>query len=91
MIRREGKIVLINLWVKDNYSGTIHQVGTDKHDSIEFIDGQVCYVNMQNMSSTLDDDGYSFVEAPNLDDYVSVTPEQLLLNRKLIHKDLGVI
>lgn len=32
-----------------------------------------------------------FVEAPNLDDYVSVTPEQLLLNRKLIRKDLGVI
>ena len=83
--------MLINLWVKDNYSGTIHQVGTDKHDSIDFIDGRVCYVNMQNMSSTLDDDGYSFVEAPNLDDYVSVTPEQLWLNRKLIHKDLGVI
>lgn len=29
-----------------------------------------------------------FVDAPDLDDYVSVTPEQLWLNRELVHRDL---
>ena len=78
--------MLINLWVKDKTNGYIHQVGTDVHDSVEFLDGQVVYVNMQNSASTLDD--YEWVEAPNLDNYVSVTPEQLWLNRELVHKDI---
>jgi hypothetical protein len=78
--------VLINLWVKDKQNGRIHQVGTDVHDSIEFLDGKVVYVNMQSTASTLD--YYEFVEPPDLDGYVSVTPEQLWLNRELVHKDI---
>lgn len=78
--------MLINLWVKDKSNGHIHQVGTDVHDSIEYLCGQVVYTNMQSTASTLDE--YEFVEAPDINDYVSVTPEQLYLNRELVHKDI---
>lgn len=78
--------MLINLWVKDKHDGRIHQVGTDTHDAIEYLDGQVIYYNLQNSGSTLDI--YEWVETPNLDDYVSVTPEQLHINRELVHRDL---
>ena len=78
--------MLINLWVRDKANGQIHQVGTDVHDSIIFLDGKPCYYNLQNGCGTLDE--YEWVEAPDLDDYVSVTPEQLYLNRELIHKDI---
>ena len=78
--------MLINLWVRDKCSGNIHQVGTDVHDSIIFLDGKVCYYNLQNGCGTLDE--YEWAEAPDLDDYVSVTPEQLYLNRELVHKDI---
>ena len=78
--------MLINLWVKDKSNGHIRQVGTDVHDSIEYLCGQVVYTNMQSTASTLDE--YEFVEAPDIDDYVSVTPEQLYLNRELVHKDI---
>lgn len=78
--------MLINLWVKDKGNGHIHQVGTDVHDSIIFLDGKPCYYNMQNGCGTLDE--YEWVEAPDIDDYVSVTPEQLWLNRELVHKDI---
>lgn len=78
--------MLINLWVKDKTSGTVHQVGTDKHDSVEYLDGQVVYTNMQSSASTLDD--YEWVEPPDLDDYICVTPSQLWVNRELIHRDL---
>lgn len=79
--------MLVNIWVKDTFNGNIHQVGTDVHDSLELFDGAVHYVNMQCMEGTLGG-GYEFVEAPDIDDYVSVTPEQLMLNRELIHKDI---
>lgn len=78
--------MLINLWVKDKRMNTVHQVGTDVHDSIEYLDGTVVYMNMQNGCGTPDE--YEFVEPPDLDDYVSVNPEELYLNRELIHKDL---
>lgn len=78
--------MLINLWVKDKSSGHIHQVGTDVHDSIIFLDGKPCYYNMQNGCGTLDE--YEWVEAPDIDGYISVTPEQLYLNRELVHKDI---
>lgn len=78
--------MLINLWVRDKSSGTVHQVGTDVHDSVEYLDGQVVYVNLQSSASTLDE--YEWVEPPDLDDYVSVTPEQLWLNRKLLHEEV---
>lgn len=78
--------MLINLWVKDKRMNTVHQVGTDVHDSIEYLDGTVVYMNMQNGCGTPDE--YEFVESPDLDDYVSVTQEELYLNRELIHKGL---
>ena len=78
--------MLINLWVKDKSNGHIHQVGTDVHDSIEFLCGEVTYYNLQNGGGTPDD--YEWVESPDIDDYVSVTPEQLYLNRQLVHKDI---
>ena len=78
--------MLMNLWVKDKTIGTIHQVGTDVHDSIIFLNGQPCYYNMQNGGGTLGE--YEWVEAPDLDDYVSVTPDELFLNKQLVHKEL---
>ena len=79
--------MLMNIWVKDNCTGNVHQVGTDPHDSLECWNGVVEYVNMQCMEGTIGG-GYSFVDPPDIDDYVIVTPEQLLINRQLIHHDL---
>lgn len=62
--------MLINLWVRDKRYNYIHQVGTDKHDSIEFLDGQVVYVNVQSMASTFDD--YEFIEPPDIDAYITL-------------------
>lgn len=78
--------MLINIWVRDKSNGDIHQVGTDVHDSLVMMDGAVHYYNLWNGCGTLDE--YEFVEVPDLDDYVSVTPEQLYLNRKLLHKKI---
>ncbi len=78
--------MLINLWVKEKRSGRIHQVGTEIHDAVIFLDGQVIYENLQSTASTLDD--YEWVDPPDIDDYISVTPEQLYLNREMVHKDL---
>lgn len=78
--------MLLNLWVKDKSNGNIHQVGTDVHDSVEFLGGAVTYINMQSMSCTPDE--YEWVETPDWDGYICVTPEQLWLNRELVHKDL---
>ena len=78
--------MLINLWVRDKADGRIHQVGTEVHDSVEYLDGEVLYINMQSMASTLDD--YEWVEPPDTDNYVVVTPDELKVNRELIHKDL---
>ena len=47
--------MLINLWVRDKSNGDIHQVGTDVHDSIDFLCGEVVYVNMQSTASTFDE------------------------------------
>lgn len=79
--------MLMNIWVKDTLSGYVHQVGTDPHDSLEMFYGVVHYVNMQCMEGTLGG-GYEFAEAPDVEDYVSVTPDELMINRKLLHKDL---
>lgn len=80
--------MLANIWVKDKTDGQIHQVGTDTHDSLIFIDGKVEYYNMQNGEGTGDRGDYEFVEPPDFDDYVVVTPDELRLNRELLHKAL---
>lgn len=79
--------MLMNIWVKDNMTGHVHQVGTDPHDSLEFWDGVVEYVNQQCMEGTKDG-AYSFVKTPDVDDYVSVTPDVLRVNREYLHKDV---
>lgn len=81
--------MLVNIWVKDNCTGYVHQVGTDPHDSLDSLDGKVEYYNLQNGDGT--PTGYSFVPPPDgydMDDYVSVTPDVLLMNRQLIHHDM---
>lgn len=79
--------MLANIWVRDTVSGHVHQVGTDPHDSLELIDGRVEYVNMQCLGSTA---GclYEFVEAPDPDGFVVITPDQIRINRESIHKDV---
>ena len=89
--------MLINLWVKDKRDGHIHQVGTDVHDSVNSIGGFPHYYNLQNGDGTpipgFDESkfGYEWVEPADLDDYVSVTPDELYLNREIIHRDLDKI
>ena len=52
---------MCRLWVKDNENGCVHEVGTDKHDSLWVgSDGIVRYYNMQNGEGT-ECGGYSFV------------------------------
>lgn len=79
--------MLVNIWVKDNCTGYVHQVGTDPHDSLELWNGVVQYVNLQCIEGTMGG-GFSFVEPPDMDDYVSVTPEQLMVNWEMLHADI---
>lgn len=79
--------MLVNIWVKDRFTGNVHQVGTDPHDSLECWNGVVEYVNLQCMEGTMGG-GYSFVEPPDLDDYVSVTTDVLRVNREYLRKDV---
>ena len=79
--------MLVNIWVRDNDTGQVHQVGTDPHDSLEFWDGVVEYVNQQCMAGTKDG-AYSFVDTPDVDDYVTVTPNILRVNREYLHRDV---
>lgn len=78
--------MILNVWVKDKYSGKVHQVGTDVHDSLQGIGNSVEYYNLQSGDGT--PYGYEFIEPPNMDDYVCVTPEEFFLNKELVHKDL---
>ena len=80
--------MIINIWVRDKTNGHIHQVGTDVHDSLELFGDKIEYYNLQNGCGTLSGDIYEFVEAPDLDDYVRVTPDELWLNREMIHEEL---
>lgn len=75
--------MLVNIWVRDNCTGYVHQVGTDPHDSLELWNGVVQYINLQCMEGTMGG-GYSFVEPPDMDGYVSVTPEQLMMSREAL-------
>ena len=80
--------MLMNLWVRDKTSGRIHQIGTDPHDSLALFDGKVEYYNLQCGNGTGENGTFEFVEAPDFDDYIAVTPDELRLNRELIHKDI---
>ncbi len=80
--------MLVNIWVKNKSSGVIHQVGTDVHDSLELFGDKVEYYNLQNGCGTGIGGEYEFIEAPDPDDYVSVTPDELYLNREMVHEEL---
>ena len=42
----------MKIYVKDTLNGSIHQVGTDRHDSLVLIDGGLFYYNLQNGEGT---------------------------------------
>ena len=68
--------MLINVWVKDKYNGIIHQVGTDKHDSITTMDGKIVYENLQNGDGSGSEcPGYEVIEPPDIDGHIGVKAE----------------
>lgn len=58
---------LIDMYVRDKYTGKIHKIGADPHDSIWVSsEGVVHYMNLQNGDGASgdgfnDQDGYAFV------------------------------
>lgn len=59
---------LIDIYVRDKRSGTVHRVGEDKHDSVWVdLDGTLHYYNLQNgdgcSTNSHNDDrqGYEFI------------------------------
>ena len=59
----------MKLFVKDITTGRIHQVGTDRHDSLMIVDGGLYYYNLQNGEGTYGG-GYQFCnETGNTDFY----------------------
>ncbi len=76
----------INIWVREKDTGKIHQVGTDPHDDLIYLNGRVEYYNLQCGDGT--PYGYEFVEAPDSEEYIEVTPEQLRINREMVHDEL---
>ena len=85
--------MLVNLWVRDNTTGEVHQVGTNHHDSIEMCENDqgvlsAEYVNMQNGCGTFGG-GYSFVPEPDIDTgYMRITPEEMYLNEAYVDEKL---
>lgn len=85
--------MLVDLWVRDNCTGEVHQIGTNHHDSLEMFSddhGRITaeYVNIQNGCGTFVG-GYSFVPRPDIDTgYMRLTPEELYLNEAYIDERL---
>lgn len=59
----------VRLFIRDNSSGTIHEYGTNPHDSLILNkDGSLHYENLQNCCGTLyPEEGYTFVLADGTD------------------------
>lgn len=53
----------VRLYLKDNFTGDIHEYGENCHDSLVLQpDGSLHYENMQNLAGTADaEEGYTFV------------------------------
>lgn len=66
---------LIDIYVRDKYSGVIHKVGDNCHDHLSINDmGQLCYYNLQNGDGCRTGDnkgGYEFVPNQDEDGYNS--------------------
>lgn len=57
----------MKIFVKDTYTGRVHEVGSDSHDSLILIDGGLHYYNLQNGEGTYGG-GYAFcTENGNID------------------------
>ena len=52
----------VRLFIRDNADGTVHEYGTNQHDSLMVMDdGSLHYMNLQNGSGTLfPAEGYTF-------------------------------
>ena len=76
--------MLVNLWVREKYNKHIHQVGTNEHDCLIFCNGKVEYLNMQNNCGTAD--AYEFIEAPDMDEYITLKPDEFIINEQELTK-----
>lgn len=76
--------MLVNLWVREKYNKHIHQVGTNDHDCLIFWNGKVEYLNMQNNCGTAD--AYEFIEAPDMDEYIALNPDEFIINKQELTK-----
>lgn len=85
--------MIVDLWVRDNFTGDVHQIGTNHHDSLQMFANDhgilsVEYVNLQNGEGTFGG-GYSFVPRPDIDTgYMQITPEEMFLNEAYIEEKL---
>ena len=52
---------MIKLFVKDKLLGGVHEVGTNRHDSLILNDGFIQYYNLQNGEGSGDCGDYEFV------------------------------
>ena len=58
----------MKIYVKDMASNVIHEVGSDRHDSIMLIDGGLFYYNLHNGEGTYGG-GYKFCDKNGNTDY----------------------
>lgn len=59
----------VKLYVRDNTSGSVHEYGTNQHDSLILQeDGSLHYENLQNGTGTMfPEEGYTFVREDGTD------------------------
>lgn len=60
----------MKIYVKDMASNVVHEVGSDRHDSLMLIDGGLFYYNLHNGEGTYDG-GYKFCDKNGNTDYDS--------------------
>lgn len=52
----------VRLFIRDKENGSVHEYGSNQHDSLYIVDGELRYVNMQNLCSS--PKTYEFVHDP---------------------------
>lgn len=65
--------MLTDIFVRDKTDGSVHRVGSDRHDSIDVRDGVVHYYNLQNGEGTGECGDYEFVDS----EYGAIDEQQL--------------
>ena len=68
--RYKGSSRIMKIYVKDISSNVVHEVGSDRHDSLMLIDGGLFYYNLHNGEGTYDG-GYKFCDKNGNTDYDS--------------------